>query len=516
MNRRDFVKATALSAASPVARSAFASPLSGCTPAAPPFGPPPAQRLDQGPFTIDQDAGWQTVLFTTPSEKPIPNPGLGLVGYTWEENGPSVAAREGRESLEQSIEKMASLPFVDVLYIRCDWRNVQKQAGRLDLDPVWPLTFDAAKRHGLRIAFRIQLSNPEFEPERVALPDFVRARVPLAPIGKKKRHGGMVEFSEPRYDAPAFQQAFSELNTLLAERFDRDPLMEWVDLMMYGFWGEGHTSDLPNPFPDPLTARRTFERMTAQQLEAWKQVPIAVNTQPDISAVGNAEVLDLCLRAGAWMRTDSIHDEEPIQMDQFSNRPAWIAGILEDGDLRRYDLAEVSEGPGVNAMENRMLHVLDIRGNYWALWTEADNLRRYFERYPRGFERLQTSLGYRLRPAWVWQRKRFDTFELIVGVANRGVAGVPGTLWLTLESADGKVRLRGALDSGQPQAGGLRQASFLLPGGYSGPVRLAAELEVRPGNVRRVRWACEQPLEADGSITIDVKAAGDPGWRKGI
>jgi len=43
----------------------------------------PRDRLEQGPFDIDQDEGWLTALFTTPSEKPLCNPGLGLVGYTW-------------------------------------------------------------------------------------------------------------------------------------------------------------------------------------------------------------------------------------------------------------------------------------------------------------------------------------------------------------------------------------------------------------------------------------------------
>ena len=46
-------------------------------------GPPVRERLNQGPFDIDQDEGWQTILFTTPSEKPFRNPGLGLVGYAW-------------------------------------------------------------------------------------------------------------------------------------------------------------------------------------------------------------------------------------------------------------------------------------------------------------------------------------------------------------------------------------------------------------------------------------------------
>src|SRR6185295_14984279 len=87
------------------------------------FGPGPhvADRLNQGPFGIEQDEGWYTILTTTASTAPIRNFGLGLVGYTWEENGPALAVRAGTETLEAAIERLASLDFVDVLYIRCDW-----------------------------------------------------------------------------------------------------------------------------------------------------------------------------------------------------------------------------------------------------------------------------------------------------------------------------------------------------------------------------------------------------------
>ena len=127
---------------------------------------PQRERLEQGPFDTDQDEGWLTALFTTPSEKPVRNPGLGLVGYAWEEGGPSLAARAGRETLERHVENISTLPFVDVLYIRCDWRNVQSRPGRLDLDPIWKLTLEAAKSRGLRVAFRVQLSSPVFQPEQ--------------------------------------------------------------------------------------------------------------------------------------------------------------------------------------------------------------------------------------------------------------------------------------------------------------------------------------------------------------
>ncbi len=181
MRRRDLLKSAALLPA--LTRLNFASVATGDDPIC--FPTPPGERLNQGPFDIEQDQGWQTILFTTPSEKPIRNPGLGLVGYTWEESGPSLAARAGRETLEQHVEKISSLPFVDVLYIRCDWRNVQSRPGRLDLDPVWALTMDAAKRKGLRVAFRIQLSNYFFS-AGTGCPSFVLARAHSA--GEDRAH----------------------------------------------------------------------------------------------------------------------------------------------------------------------------------------------------------------------------------------------------------------------------------------------------------------------------------------
>ena len=480
------------------------------------FWQPPHERLNQGPFDIDQDQGWQTILFTTPSEKALRNPGYGLVGYSWEESGPSLAARAGRETLEQHVEKISSLPFVDVLYIRCDWRNVQTRPGRLDLEPVWGLTLDAAKRKGLRVAFRIQLSNTSFQPENVALPPFLRDRVPLVSIGRIPGKAD-AQYREPRYDHPEFQKAFSELNELLAAQFDGNPLIEWVDMMQYGFWGEGHTSDYPSPFPDYITAERTSLAMTELQLSSWKKTPLAVNTQPDISHVGNGAVLDMAMRAGAWLRSDSIIVEEPIQIDQIANRPPWLAAIMEDGYFRHYDVQRLNSDPAhVNVLENYMLHVLDLGANYWSLWTEADNLVRYNQMYPRGFERLRTEMGYRLRPSWVWQRKRYDTFEVIVCVSNRGVAGVPGVLWLHLDTPDHKIRLKGALDPGYPHGGGLRAGSFLIPKGYVGPLHLSAQLEIRPGVLRPISWACEQPLNPDGSIEIELRDANDRGWRKGV
>ena len=479
-------------------------------------GPAPKDRLDQGPFGLDQDEGWRNIANTTPSKERIRNFGLGLVGYTWEEGGPSLAARKGQETLERHVEKLASLPFVDILYIRCDWRDIQTQSGKLDFSPVWKLSLDAAKTYGQRVGFRIQLSSPNIQPKNIALPDFLRDRVPLVNIGGQDRFG--YDCMEPRYDHPEFQKAFRELNELLAAEFDGNALIEFMDLMMYGFWGEGHTGDLPNPFPDYLTAESTMVSMARFQFDAWKKTPLAVNTQPDISRTGNREVLDQAVRAGCWLRSDSIDlIEEPLQVENLANRPPWLAVVMEQGNDRQYDIDKlpVDEG-GANRMEWALMHVLDLGANYWSLWTESDNLSRYNERYPEGFRLLQQRMGYRVRPSWVWQRKRYGTSEVIVAFANEGVAGVAGNLRACVETLDGKVSVGGGLDPGHPYSGRIRQASFILPQGLEGQkLKIRGEIETR-GVRRPLRWSTAQPLNPDGSYTIQLKNFDDRGWRKGV
>jgi hypothetical protein len=480
-------------------------------------GPLASDRLDQGPFGIEQDEGWYTIATTTPDPGRVRNPGLGLVGYTWEENGPSLAARAGRETLEQSVEELAALPFVDVLYIRCDWRDVQSRPGRLDPSPVFTLTRDAARRRGRRIAFRIQLSNPEIQPAKLALPDFLQQKVPLVTI--RRPVPGSPDRVEPRYDHPEFQRAFRELNELLAAEFDADPLVEFTDLMMYGFWGEGHTSDYPSPIPDAALAERTFVDMTERQLAAWRRVPLVVNTQPDISHTGNRAVLDLAVRSGCWLRSDSVILDEPEQIEELAHRPPWLAVVMEDGYHRHYrtDTPRYRvDAAGVDVIEHTMLHSLDVGANYWSLWTEAAGVARYRESRPAAFEALERRIGYRVRPSWVWQRKRSATDELVVAFANDGVASVPGLLRAFAETRDGKPLAGGALDAGHPFAGRLRLASFLLPPGLGGSeVRLRAELEVK-GVRRPVRWACAQPLDADGALVLRLKKPDEPEWRKGV
>jgi hypothetical protein len=477
---------------------------------------PARDRLNQGPFGVEQDDGWHTLTTTVPARGQVRNFGMGLIGYPWEENGaPPVPGA----SLEETVSRLASLPFCDKLYIRIDWRDVQKRPGRLDLHPVFPLTLALAKEYGLHVGIRIQMSSPNIFPE-LAMPKFLASKIPFVDIGPMRlRHENrMGRFKEPAYHHPRFQKAFRELNELMAAQFDGNPLVEWIDLMEYGLWGEGHTGGLPkNSFPDFATALETWTAMTRLQLETWKHTPLAVNTQPDISRVGNNTIIDMCIRAGEWMRTDSILEiEESQQVEMLSNRPPYMAAIVEDGGQRRYEMEPAQKSVCCDIPRNdiAMLHSLDVGATHWALWQMGENLARYYERFPYGIDTLESRIGYRVRPSWIWRRKRYNRIELIVGVKNDGVAGVPGILRLFVEGGKKKIKMSGSLDPGQPFAGKVRQASFLLPEGvdYEG-LTIRAEIEVK-GVSRPVKWACEDAVNKDGSLPIVLTKGQMNNWRK--
>ena len=142
---------------------------------------PSPNRLDQGPFGITRTkAGTR---FSQHSLRAITFEilALELIGYTWEENGPALGVRCGRETLEQSVEKMALCHLWTCLYpvrlARCAVRARQ-------VEPLSGMgtTFDAAKRHNLGVGFRIQLSSPNIQPKKLSMPDFLQGKVPIVNI----------------------------------------------------------------------------------------------------------------------------------------------------------------------------------------------------------------------------------------------------------------------------------------------------------------------------------------------
>jgi hypothetical protein len=165
---------------------------------------------------------------------------------------------------------------------------------------------------------------------------------------------------------------------------------------------------------------------------------------------------------------------------------------------------------GVPHTENIIAHVKDIGANYWSLWNwhniHAEHVMNYYRQYPAGIDRLNRVIGYRLRPAWVWTYEDTHHIGLIVGLSNDGISGVPGVVQLTLLDHAGNILSARAMEAGHPLPHHVRLVLLELPPGtgWEG-TRLKAELNVK-GVVHPIRWACREPLNLDGSLTLRPSA----------
>lgn len=161
---------------------------------------------------------------------------------------------------------------------------------------------------------------------------------------------------------------------------------------------------------------------------------------------------------------------------------------------------------GIGSNDNLISHIIDAGANYFSIWNwhniAARNILDYYEKYPESIDKLNSKIGYRVRPSWIWSFNKGENPGLIMGFVNDGIAGVPGNLRVTGFNDSGYVNVSGGLDAGYPKPAGVRQAMFLLPKGtdWKG-LKVKAEIEVK-GELYPVEWACHQKLNNDGSLTL--------------
>jgi len=461
-------------------------------------------------FPISQTPNWNVIMTTMPSDEPVPNYGMGLTAYII---GDLLPKQKGNESVRETIEKIVQIPMASKLYIRPTWRQMQSQRGRLDAFEHWHVTLELAEKYNKQVGFRIMLANPDIEAE--SLPDFVLEHVPMQYLGKgwdtedgvnPNEVRGHREHQIPHYHHPYFLEALEEFDALLAEQYNGHACIEYMDTYMHGFWGEGHTWPFESisPFPTIETGVETWLRIFEMQRNHWTRVPLVTNLQPDISRVGNDELVRRTLAAGEWLRSDTIFIE-PQQIELAGNRPAHIAFISEVG-MSDGTPESLRIEAGVPHTENIIAHVRDIGANYWSLWNwhniHAEHVMNYYYQYPAGIDGLNRLIGYRLHPAWIWTYGEPPHTGLIVGVCNDGISGVPGVVRLSLLDQSGRILAAAALDPGHPTPHQVRLVQLaLVPGsGWEG-TRLRAELIIK-GVVHPIRWACREKTHPDGTITL--------------
>ncbi len=222
----------------------------------------------------------------------LANPGMGWVLHHYD----NIASNYGGR-LEPS-DTVDDFPGVTVVYLRIAWSHIEPQEGRFN----WSVLDTPAQRwldKGKQIALRISCSESFM---RYATPEWVEragARGYNFTPGKGMDPNG--PYWEPDYDDPVFLEKLDHFLAALADRYDGNPEVAFIDVGSFGVWGEGHTyaSSLK-----PYSAE-TIRRHIDLHTKHFKKTLLAANDDFASQDRGR-QTIEYAAQQGLTLRDDSI------------------------------------------------------------------------------------------------------------------------------------------------------------------------------------------------------------------
>ncbi|MEN6336702.1 MAG: DUF4832 domain-containing protein [Phycisphaerales bacterium] len=224
--------------------------------------------------------------------EPLANPGMGWVLHHYD----NVAFNYGGK-LEPS-DTVDDFPGVTTVYLRIAWSYLEPEEGRF----VWSVLDTPAQRwldKGKQIALRISCSESFM---RYATPQWVEkagAKGYNFTPGKGVDPNG--PYWEPDYDDPIFLEKLDHFLAALAERYDGNPEVAFVDVGSMGVWGEGHTFASTRK---PYTVE-TIERHIDLHTKHFRKTQLVANDDFALHDRGRATI-EYAAKQGLGLRDDSI------------------------------------------------------------------------------------------------------------------------------------------------------------------------------------------------------------------
>lgn len=418
-NRRSFLKSSAMLAGA-MALSEFSQ-----------ANPEP----EKPKIPLRNEVNSSYLAFYDPADGHVPNPGMGVSGYLHSDHMYSAYTNEDVARARKlpplqldrkTFNQFMDLPYVDNVYLRYEWKDVQKVKGKLDLPESWKWAMEAIEKKGKRWSFRIMNSQKGSVAEN-SLPDFLQGKLKMVKYWNDEGTRG----PNPKYFADytdEYLNYWDELNMLLGEKFDGHPLLEYVDVSGYGFWGEFHNIAMYEPGSAqsnyiPANVEFVVERLIRDHLRAYPTTPAVLN----IHAFEFRAGLDAFEKGLCWPRRDSFrYGFSPTEVQiahGLTPGSAMVWEIIRPGIYCPVDSEDVS-----GKLYPIPQRYFDISAHYVAMGFNAWDAIWAHENCKKTYQLIESQIGYRIRPAIVWRRKMHGNTELVLGLRNDGCVAPPGTI----------------------------------------------------------------------------------------
>ncbi len=424
----------------------------------------------------------------------IHNPGMGIIsmavsdhmvqGYTESER--AEADRKPPFQLTRDmLQEVTAIPYIDNIYIRVGWKDVQQEKGKITLSPAFEMAMEEAKKAGKSWGFRVMQCSPS-NPDKHLIPKFLEDKLPMVEMYDDGTYGPKPKLMPACTDE--YLKYWEEMLYLLGEKLDKDASLEYADVSGFGYWGEGHSSE--------LSSREEENAFIGKLLDchdrAFVKTPMVMNLHLSEFYTAGQKYLE----KGSWVRRDSYY--------------GWFnPAQAQDGRNRRKDAAMIFETimPGLITKDDKdpsfRHHFLDTAdsmcdygANYATVGFNPMDTLYAAHMVPQVYTPFSKRLGYRLRPSIVWKYVEGEETSLVLGMVNDGCANPPGEVTFVAES-NGKMTEQTV--NGGKFGEGMIFVKLPLAKDHNNQVKLKLKLKMK-GKEFPVRFAAdtgigEAPLE---------------------
>ena len=221
--------------------------------------------------------------------KALVNPDMGWTMHFYS----NVLANYGSK-LEPS-DVIEYFPGVSTVYLRIPWSFVEPEEGKFN----WEILDTPAQRwiqSGKKVAFRITSTE-----------NWTRQGTPQWVFDAGAKYYEVNGFLEPEYDDPIFLQKLEGFLMKMAERYDNNPNVAFIDIGHFGMWGEGHTV-ITTPLHGHSWGIETQKKYIDLYCKYFKHVQLCISDDfagHDLRG-HYFPIMNYALSRGGTMRDDSI------------------------------------------------------------------------------------------------------------------------------------------------------------------------------------------------------------------
>lgn len=290
------------------------------------------------------------------------------------------------------------------------WCDLNPDEGVYNWDEIDRM-LEACEKHGLTYGIRIMPYSSYLSEDYV--PQWIYdkgAEKNTAPL----RDDPSVQTVFPKWDDPVYLQAHKAFTKALAEKYDGDPRVEFIDIRPFGDYGEWHNSFAvgDEKFMPSLEIQKDMLDFYA---EAFDETTIALPSN------ARGEIYQYALSIGIAKRDDGLIS---IPNAEWSLRPAYKANLPVLGEnYQTYtwmkETVRENEYSYVNWTPERFRETIEISHmSIYALDQDSNCSYKFYKEQKEVIDEMCNRLGYNFT---VTSAKRNDN-KLLVTIKNTGLA----------------------------------------------------------------------------------------------